>query len=108
EMSMQSPNIGDTIVEGFSPSTRRTLKYIPLVIQQGKVVVQPTLSMSEQGASKWATMVVGYFLSKRSYLHQLNAFVKSTWPVFEGRDYYIDAFFVFFRFKINCSCGRSH
>ncbi|KAL0386143.1 UNVERIFIED_CONTAM: hypothetical protein Sradi_3008600 [Sesamum radiatum] len=70
----------DPISDGFAKSTRRTLRYVAPDRQSGEVIVTPTLAMIEEGARKWLCTAVGYFLGRKPFFPQFNAYVQSTWP----------------------------
>ncbi|KAK4384138.1 hypothetical protein Sango_3088000 [Sesamum angolense] len=75
----------DKIAEAFHNSTRKTLNYIPPSVQNGEVIVRPSIDMIRTGSHRWKTTAVGYFLGKKPYFHHLNEFVRSIWPVpFDG------------------------
>ncbi|KAL2235421.1 UNVERIFIED_CONTAM: hypothetical protein Sindi_1274300 [Sesamum indicum] len=67
-----SNSIGDDkIAEAFNNSSRKTLSYIPPTIQNGEVVVRPTIEVIRNGSTKWKTTAVGYFLGKRLYFYHV-------------------------------------
>ncbi|KAL2223786.1 UNVERIFIED_CONTAM: hypothetical protein Sindi_3092600 [Sesamum indicum] len=70
----------DKIANAFNNSSRRTLSYIPLTIQNGEVVVRPTMETIRNGSIKWKTTAVGYFLGKRPYFYHVKDFAFSAWP----------------------------
>ncbi|KAL0420583.1 UNVERIFIED_CONTAM: hypothetical protein Slati_3081200 [Sesamum latifolium] len=65
---------GDYIADAFNNSSRKTLSYVAPVIQNDEVVVRPTLAMSRDGARRWASTAIGYFLGRKPYFHHLNEF----------------------------------
>ncbi|KAL0292687.1 UNVERIFIED_CONTAM: hypothetical protein Sradi_6979100 [Sesamum radiatum] len=69
----------DTIAEAFLNSSRKTLRYIPPTTQRGEIVIKPTPAMVAQGSRRWASTAVGYFLGRRPYFPQLEAFVRANW-----------------------------
>ncbi|KAL0285129.1 UNVERIFIED_CONTAM: hypothetical protein Sradi_7182200 [Sesamum radiatum] len=71
----------DKIVVAFHNSTRKTLSFIPPSTQNGEIVVRPSLDVIRNGAKRWATTAVGYFLGKRPYFHHVNEYVCSVWPM---------------------------
>ncbi|KAL0439659.1 UNVERIFIED_CONTAM: hypothetical protein Slati_2448900 [Sesamum latifolium] len=75
-----SMNFGDKIANEFNNSSRKTLSYIPPVIQNDEIVVHPALATSRDGARRWASTAVGYFLGRKPYVHHLNEYVQSVWP----------------------------
>ncbi|KAL0285440.1 UNVERIFIED_CONTAM: hypothetical protein Sradi_7174000, partial [Sesamum radiatum] len=52
----------DTITAAFHNSSRKTLSYIPPTLQNGETIVRPSLDTIRNGAQRWATTAVGYFL----------------------------------------------
>ncbi|KAK4384432.1 Retrovirus-related Pol polyprotein from type-2 retrotransposable element R2DM [Sesamum angolense] len=89
----------DKITAAFHNSSRKTLTYIPPSVQNGEVLVMPTIDMIREGSNRWNTTAVGYFLGKRPYFHHLNDFVRSTWPAVWDVKATSNGFF-FFQFKI--------
>ncbi|KAL0451204.1 UNVERIFIED_CONTAM: hypothetical protein Slati_1098500 [Sesamum latifolium] len=71
---------GDYIADAFKNSSRKTLSYVALVIQNDEVVVRSTLAMSRDGAHRWASTAVGYFLGRKPYFHHLNEYARSSCP----------------------------
>ncbi|KAL2231086.1 UNVERIFIED_CONTAM: hypothetical protein Sindi_1703000 [Sesamum indicum] len=57
-----------------------TLKFIAPTLQNGEVIVRPTLDTIRNGSKRWKTTAVGYFLGKRSYFHHLKEYALSVWP----------------------------
>ncbi|KAL0444828.1 UNVERIFIED_CONTAM: hypothetical protein Slati_2205500 [Sesamum latifolium] len=54
--------------------------------------------MSRDGARRWASTAVGYFLGRKPYFHHLNEYARSSWPAV--LDVTAMAYgFYFFRFK---------
>ena len=49
-------------------------------IQNGEVVVRPTMETIRNGSIKWKTTAVGYFLGKRPYFYHVKDFAFSAWP----------------------------
>ncbi|KAL0340095.1 UNVERIFIED_CONTAM: hypothetical protein Sradi_4526300 [Sesamum radiatum] len=88
----------DKIAAAFHNSSRKTLNYIPPSVQNGEVLVRPTIDMIREGSNCWNTTVVGYFLGKRLYFHHLNDFVRSIWPAVRDVKATSNGFF-FFQFK---------
>ncbi|KAL0309057.1 UNVERIFIED_CONTAM: hypothetical protein Sradi_5848000 [Sesamum radiatum] len=70
----------DKIATAFHNSSRKTLTYILPSVQNGEVLVRPTIGMIRAGSKRWNTTAVGYFLGKKPYFHHLNEFVRSIWP----------------------------
>ncbi|KAL0456435.1 UNVERIFIED_CONTAM: hypothetical protein Slati_0982700 [Sesamum latifolium] len=89
---------GDNIAAAFNNSSRKTLCYVAPMIQNDEVIVRPTLEMSREGARRWASTAVGYFLGRKPYFHHLNEFVRSTWPAVMEVTATLHGFY-FFRFK---------
>ncbi|KAL2224849.1 UNVERIFIED_CONTAM: hypothetical protein Sindi_2938700 [Sesamum indicum] len=91
-------NVDDKITVAFNNSSRKTLSYIALTMQNGEVVVRPSLDTVRDGAKQWETTAVGYFLGKRPYYHHLKEFAFSVWPALREVTATTNGFF-FFRFK---------
>ncbi|KAL0285599.1 UNVERIFIED_CONTAM: hypothetical protein Sradi_7170600 [Sesamum radiatum] len=70
----------DKIAAAFHNSSRKTLNFIPPSVQNGEVIVRPSIDMIRTGSKRWNTTTVGYFLGKKPYFHHLNEFVRSIWP----------------------------
>ncbi|KAL2226614.1 UNVERIFIED_CONTAM: hypothetical protein Sindi_2020100, partial [Sesamum indicum] len=51
-------SIDDKIADAFNNSSRKTLSYIPPIIQNGEVVVRPTMETIRNGSTKWKTTAV--------------------------------------------------
>ncbi|KAL0288670.1 UNVERIFIED_CONTAM: hypothetical protein Sradi_7093400 [Sesamum radiatum] len=88
----------DKIAAAFHNSSRKTLNYIPPSVQNGEVLVWPTIDMIREGSNRWNTTAVGYFLGKSPYFHHLNDFVRSVWPAVRDVKAMSNGFF-FFQFK---------
>ncbi|KAL2225769.1 UNVERIFIED_CONTAM: hypothetical protein Sindi_3096500 [Sesamum indicum] len=95
-----NPDMGvnDKIADAFNNSSRRTLSYIPPTIQNGEVVVRPTMETIRNGSTKWKTTAVGYFLGKRPYFYHVKDFAFSIWPGLREVKATTNGFF-FFQFK---------
>ncbi|KAL2224895.1 UNVERIFIED_CONTAM: hypothetical protein Sindi_3008200, partial [Sesamum indicum] len=91
-------NVDDKITVAFNNSSRKTLSYIAPTMQNGEVVVRPSLDTVRDGAKRWETTAVGYFLGKRPYYHHLKEFAFSVWPALREVTANTNGFF-FFRFK---------
>ncbi|KAL0298155.1 UNVERIFIED_CONTAM: hypothetical protein Scaly_3072000 [Sesamum calycinum] len=76
----------------------KTLTYIPPSVQNGEILVRPSIDMIREGSNRWNTTAVGYFLGKRPYFHHLNDFVRSIWPAVREVKATSNGFF-FFQFK---------
>ncbi|KAL2230726.1 UNVERIFIED_CONTAM: hypothetical protein Sindi_1667000 [Sesamum indicum] len=72
--------INDKIAHAFHNSTRKTLSYVAPTIQNGEVIVRPTLDIIRNGSKRWRATAVGYFLGKRPYFYHLKEFAMSVWP----------------------------
>ncbi|KAK4382192.1 hypothetical protein Sango_2895900 [Sesamum angolense] len=77
----------DKFVVGFNNSSRKTLSYIPSQIQNGEIIVRPSLELVRNGSHRWVSTVVGYFLGKKPYFHHFKDTVASG----IGRPLYQDA-----------------
>ncbi|KAL0401452.1 UNVERIFIED_CONTAM: hypothetical protein Slati_4175100 [Sesamum latifolium] len=88
----------DKIASAFLNSSRKILSYIPPSMQNGEVIVRPSLNMIRDGSRRWNTTAIGYFLGKRPYFHHLNDFVRSIWPAVCEVTATVNGFF-FFQFK---------
>ncbi|KAL0288759.1 UNVERIFIED_CONTAM: hypothetical protein Sradi_7089800 [Sesamum radiatum] len=88
----------DKIAVAFHNSTRKTLNYIPPSVQNGEVIVRPSIDMIRAGSRRWNTTAVGYFLGKKPYFHHLNEFVRSIWPGVRDVNATSNGFF-FFQFE---------
>ncbi|KAL0295476.1 UNVERIFIED_CONTAM: hypothetical protein Sradi_6834400 [Sesamum radiatum] len=88
----------DKIAAAFHNSSRKTLTYIPPSVQNGEILVRPSIDMIREGSNRWNTTAVGYFLGKRPYFHHLNDFVRSIWPAVREVKATSNGFF-FFQFK---------
>ncbi|KAL0455465.1 UNVERIFIED_CONTAM: hypothetical protein Slati_0885700 [Sesamum latifolium] len=67
-------------------------------MQNGEIIVRPSLDVIRDGAKRWSTTAVGYFLGKRPYFHHVNEFVWSVWPLVREVKATANGFF-FFEFK---------
>ncbi|KAL2224542.1 UNVERIFIED_CONTAM: hypothetical protein Sindi_3021900 [Sesamum indicum] len=90
--------IDDKIAHAFNHSTRKTLSFIAPTMQNGEVVVQPSLDAVRNGSKRWKSTAVGYFLGKRPYYHHLKEFAHSVWPALREVTATTNGFF-FFQFK---------
>ncbi|KAL2251904.1 UNVERIFIED_CONTAM: hypothetical protein Sindi_2312700 [Sesamum indicum] len=93
-------NVGvdDKIADAFNNSTWRTLSYIPPTIQNGEVVVRPTMEAIRNGSIKWKTTAIGYFLGRKPYFYHVKEFAFSVWPGLREVKATTNGFF-FFQFK---------
>ncbi|KAL0439828.1 UNVERIFIED_CONTAM: LINE-1 retrotransposable element O protein [Sesamum latifolium] len=55
-------NSFDKIAAAFNNSSRKTLSFIPPSLQNGEVVVRPSLQAIRDGSRRWSTTAVGYFM----------------------------------------------
>ncbi|KAL2246407.1 UNVERIFIED_CONTAM: hypothetical protein Sindi_2908900 [Sesamum indicum] len=69
--------VDDKIAQAFNNSTRKTLTFIAPTLQNGEVIVRPTLDIIRNGSKRWRTTAVGYFLGKRPYFHHVKEFAMS-------------------------------
>ncbi|KAL2235402.1 UNVERIFIED_CONTAM: hypothetical protein Sindi_1272400 [Sesamum indicum] len=90
--------VDDKIAQVFNNSSRKTLSYIAPIMQNGEVVVRPSLDTVHDGAKRWKTIAVGYFLGKRSYFHHLKEYAQSVWAALREVTATTNGFF-FFQFK---------
>ncbi|KAL2224156.1 UNVERIFIED_CONTAM: hypothetical protein Sindi_2948400 [Sesamum indicum] len=72
--------INDKIAHAFHNSTCKTLSYVAPTMQNGEVIVRPTLDIIRNGSKRWRATAVGYFLGKRPYFYHLKEFAMSVWP----------------------------
>ncbi|KAL0308092.1 UNVERIFIED_CONTAM: hypothetical protein Scaly_2961100 [Sesamum calycinum] len=87
----------DTIAGAFLQSSRKTLHFVPPTKQNGEIVIRPTQEVVDNGSQKWRSTAVGYFLGKRPYFPQVEAFVRSNWKGLQHVSVSSSGFF-FFRF----------
>ncbi|KAL0386496.1 UNVERIFIED_CONTAM: hypothetical protein Slati_4540000 [Sesamum latifolium] len=71
----------DAIADAFHNSSRKILSYVPPTVQNGEVIVRPSLDIIRSGSQRWSNTAVGYFLGRRPYFHHVNEFVRSVWPM---------------------------
>ncbi|KAL2251908.1 UNVERIFIED_CONTAM: hypothetical protein Sindi_2313100 [Sesamum indicum] len=90
--------IDDKIAHAFNHSTRKTLSFIAPTMQNGEVVVRPSLDAVRNGSKRWKSTAVGYFLGKRPYYHHLKEFAHSVWPALREVTATTNGFY-FFQFK---------
>ncbi|KAL2237565.1 UNVERIFIED_CONTAM: hypothetical protein Sindi_0948200 [Sesamum indicum] len=95
----ESTIIDDKIAHAFNHSSQKTLKFIAPTLQNGEVIVRPTLDTIRNGSKRWKTTVVGYFLGKRPYFHHLKEYALSVWPGLREVTGTTNGFF-FFQFKL--------
>ncbi|KAL0420557.1 UNVERIFIED_CONTAM: hypothetical protein Slati_3078600 [Sesamum latifolium] len=91
-------NSTDKIAAAFHNSSHKMLSFIPPTLQNGKVIVWPSLKVIRDGSQRWSTTVVGYFLGRRPYFHHLNDYVRFVWPMVREVTATSNGFF-FFQFK---------
>ncbi|KAL2228620.1 UNVERIFIED_CONTAM: hypothetical protein Sindi_1841700 [Sesamum indicum] len=92
------PIIDDKIAHAFNHSTWKTLSFIAPTMQNGEVIVRPSLDAVRNGSKRWKSTAVGYFLGKRPYYHHLKEFAHSVWPALREVTATTKGFF-FFQFK---------
>ncbi|KAL2246406.1 UNVERIFIED_CONTAM: hypothetical protein Sindi_2908800 [Sesamum indicum] len=90
--------VDDKIAQAFNNSTRKTLTFIAPTLQNGEVIVRPTLDIIRNGSKRWRTTAVGYFLGKRPYFHHVKEFAMSVWSDLVEVTATNNGFF-FFQFK---------
>ncbi|KAL0444824.1 UNVERIFIED_CONTAM: hypothetical protein Slati_2205100 [Sesamum latifolium] len=90
------------LLDAFHNSSRKTLSYVPPTVQNGKVIVRPSLDIIRSGSQRWSNTAVGYFLGRRPYFHHVNEFVRSVWPMVREVTATSNGFF-FFQFKMNAA-----
>ncbi|KAL0386423.1 UNVERIFIED_CONTAM: hypothetical protein Slati_4603500 [Sesamum latifolium] len=88
----------DSIAEAFLNSSRKTLRYIPPTIQNDEIIIKPTPAMVAQGSRRWHSTAVGYFLGRRPYFPQLEAFARTNWKGLQQVSATANGFY-FFQFK---------
>ncbi|KAL0292351.1 UNVERIFIED_CONTAM: hypothetical protein Sradi_6992300 [Sesamum radiatum] len=88
----------DSIAEAFLNSSRKTLRYIPPMTQRGEIIIKPTAEMVTQGARRWQSTAVGYFLGRRPYFPHLEAFARANWKGLQQVSATANGFY-FFRFR---------
>ncbi|KAL0283743.1 UNVERIFIED_CONTAM: hypothetical protein Sradi_7218800 [Sesamum radiatum] len=88
----------DDIAAAFLNSSRKTLRYIPPTTQNNEIVIKPTPSMVVLGSQRWHSTAVGYFLGRRPYFPQIEAFARTNWKGLQQVSATANGFF-FFRFK---------
>ncbi|KAL2253040.1 UNVERIFIED_CONTAM: hypothetical protein Sindi_0098700 [Sesamum indicum] len=71
---VSKPIIDDKIAHAFNHSSRKTLSYVASTLQNGEVIVRPTLDAIRNGAKRWKATAVGYFLGKHPYFHHLKEY----------------------------------
>ncbi|KAL2246361.1 UNVERIFIED_CONTAM: hypothetical protein Sindi_2904300 [Sesamum indicum] len=90
--------VDDKIAQAFNNSTRKTLTFIAPTLQNGEVIVRPTLDIIRNGSKRWRTTAVGYFLEKRPYFHHVKELAMSVWSDLVEVTATNNGFF-FFQFK---------
>ncbi|KAL2246409.1 UNVERIFIED_CONTAM: hypothetical protein Sindi_2909100 [Sesamum indicum] len=90
--------VDDKIAQAFNNSTRKTLTFIAPTLQNGDVIVRPTLDIIRNGSKRWRTTAVGYFLGKRPYFHHVKEFAMPVWSDLVEVTATNNGFF-FFQFK---------
>ncbi|KAL2251386.1 UNVERIFIED_CONTAM: hypothetical protein Sindi_2260900 [Sesamum indicum] len=90
--------VDDKIADAFNNSSPKTLSYIAPMIQNGEIIVRPTLDSIQKGSQRWRSTAVGYFVGKRPYFHHFKEYTKSVWPALREVNVTANRFF-FFQFK---------
>ncbi|KAL0444986.1 UNVERIFIED_CONTAM: hypothetical protein Slati_2221300 [Sesamum latifolium] len=88
----------DSIAEAFLNSSRKTLRYIPPTTQKDEIIIKPTPAMVAHGSRRWQSIAVGYFLGRRPYFPQLEAFARANWKGLQQVSATANGFY-FFQFK---------
>ncbi|KAL0293080.1 UNVERIFIED_CONTAM: hypothetical protein Sradi_6957600 [Sesamum radiatum] len=88
----------DTIADGFLNSSWKTLRFIPPENQNDEIIIKPTIDMIERGSARWQATAVGYFLGKKPFFPQLEAFARANWKGLMHVSSTANGFF-FFTFK---------
>ncbi|KAK4384119.1 hypothetical protein Sango_3090200 [Sesamum angolense] len=88
----------DKFAASFNNSTRKTLSYVKPSIQNGEIVVRPSIDVVREGSRRWDNTAVGYFLGRKPYYHHLNEYVRSVWPAVKTVTATSNGFY-FFQFK---------
>ncbi|KAL2225604.1 UNVERIFIED_CONTAM: hypothetical protein Sindi_2948700, partial [Sesamum indicum] len=88
----------DKIAHAFNNTSRKTLSSIAPTVQNGEIVVRPSLDTVRDGSKRWKTTAVGYFLGKKPYYHHLKKYAHSVWPALKEVTATANGFF-FFQFK---------
>ncbi|KAL0300289.1 UNVERIFIED_CONTAM: hypothetical protein Scaly_3051800, partial [Sesamum calycinum] len=86
----------DNIAGAFLNSSRKTLQFVPPTRQNGDH--SSTVQVVEAGSKKWHATAVGYFLGRKPYFPQLEAFVRSNWKGLQTVSATTSGFY-FFRFQ---------
>ncbi|KAL0293833.1 UNVERIFIED_CONTAM: Retrovirus-related Pol polyprotein from type-2 retrotransposable element R2DM [Sesamum radiatum] len=87
-----------SIAEAFLKSSRKTLRFIPPTTQGGEILIKPTPTMVMQGSRRWQSTAVGYFLGRRPYFPQLEAFARVNWKGLQQVSATANGFY-FFQFR---------
>ncbi|KAK4384690.1 hypothetical protein Sango_3035700 [Sesamum angolense] len=88
----------DKFAASFNNSTRKTLSFVNPTIQNGEIVVRPSIDVVREGSRRWDNTAVGYFLGRKPYYHHLNEYVRSVWPAVKTVTATSNGFY-FFQFK---------
>ncbi|KAL0445466.1 UNVERIFIED_CONTAM: hypothetical protein Slati_1674500 [Sesamum latifolium] len=67
----------DKIAVAFHNLSRKTLSFVPPTMQNGEIIVRPSLDAIRDGSRRWSSTAVGYFLGRRPYFHH----ARSVWPM---------------------------
>ncbi|KAL2225767.1 UNVERIFIED_CONTAM: hypothetical protein Sindi_3096300 [Sesamum indicum] len=90
------PVVDDKIADAFNNSSRKTLSFG--TIQNDEIVVRPTIESIQNGARRWESTAVGYFLGKQPYFYHVQKFALSAWPGLREVKATSNGFY-FFQFK---------
>ncbi|KAL0302828.1 UNVERIFIED_CONTAM: hypothetical protein Scaly_3019900 [Sesamum calycinum] len=96
----------DKFAASFNNSTRKTLSYVNPSIQNGEIVVRPSIDVVREGSRRWDNTAVGYFLGRKPYYHHLNEYVRSVWPAVKTVTATSNGFY-FFQFKTEIAMEES-
>ncbi|KAL0457640.1 UNVERIFIED_CONTAM: hypothetical protein Slati_0391200 [Sesamum latifolium] len=88
----------DEVAGAFLNSMRKHLRYIQPMKQQDEIIIKPTAIMVENGAKRWQSTAVGYFLGKKPYFPQLEEFARTNWKGLQHVSATSNGFY-FFQFK---------
>ncbi|KAL0285154.1 UNVERIFIED_CONTAM: hypothetical protein Sradi_7181600 [Sesamum radiatum] len=89
---------GDTITAAFNNSSRKTLSFIPPSMQNGEIIVRPSLESIRNGSQRWLTTRLVIFWVDGPYFPHVKEYVQSVWPMVREVTATSNGFF-FFQFK---------
>ncbi|KAL0293133.1 UNVERIFIED_CONTAM: hypothetical protein Sangu_3244300 [Sesamum angustifolium] len=90
--------IGNVPLHAHDSDFLKTLSYVNPSIQNGEIVVRPSIDVVRDGSRRWDNTAVGYFLGRKPYYHHLNDYVRSVWPAVKTVTATSNGFY-FFQFK---------